>query len=182
MQTPRDILGDLWTSVGGEASALDRVTLSGDEPQLPSSFRVAAAAQTGIAASAMAAANIWRLRNGQAQDIAVDMRHAVVECRSDPMAWAAVWKRLEVNPPNWGTDGIQGCLEAGVVVLKGADGQVLAMAWDGRRWLRRPPQHDYRQHCEASYHYIPHSSIAPSSTSLYKHVRLYFSSVSWGWV
>ena len=50
MQTPREILAGLWTSVGGDPGALEAVTLTGEEPQLPSSFRVAAAAQTGIAA------------------------------------------------------------------------------------------------------------------------------------
>src|SRR5947199_8599576 len=100
MQTPRDILADLWTSTGGKAPSLERVTLTGDEPQLPSSFRVAAAAQVSIAAAAMAAAHIWQLRSGQSQDVAVDMRHAVVECRSERYlrvhgkppgpAWAAI--------------------------------------------------------------------------------------------
>ena len=47
-----------------------RVTLTGDEPQLPSSFRVDAAAQVAIAASGLAAAEIWRLRSGQAQHVA----------------------------------------------------------------------------------------------------------------
>ena len=46
MQSPREILADLWTLVGGGPAALDSVTLAGEEPQLPSSFRVAAAAQT----------------------------------------------------------------------------------------------------------------------------------------
>ena len=100
MQSPREILTDIWTQAGGEPSALDAVTLSGEEPQLPSSFRVAAAAQTSIAATAMAAAHIWQLRSGQTQGVAVDMRHAVVECRSErylwvdgkgsPMAWDAI--------------------------------------------------------------------------------------------
>jgi crotonobetainyl-CoA:carnitine CoA-transferase CaiB-like acyl-CoA transferase len=100
MQTPREILADLWTLVGGEPSALDAVTLTGEEPQLPSSFRVAAAAQTSIAAAGLAAARIWQLRSGQSQGVAVDMRHAVVECRSErylrvdgkgsPMAWDAI--------------------------------------------------------------------------------------------
>src|SRR5882757_6302064 len=93
MQTPRDILAELWTSAGGDASALDRLTLTGDEPQLPSSFRVAAAAQVSIAAAGMAAANIWRLRSGQSQDVAVDMRHAVVECRSER------YLRVDGKPP-----------------------------------------------------------------------------------
>src|SRR2546423_11857726 len=83
MQTPREILTALWTSLGGDPGALEAVTLTGEEPQLPSSFRVAVAAQTGIAAAAMAAAQIWKLRSGQSQQIAVDMRHAVIECRSE---------------------------------------------------------------------------------------------------
>src|SRR5882724_4468177 len=100
MQTPREILADLWTSAGGDPVALDTVALTGEEPQLPSSFRVAAAAQTSIAAAGLAAVQIWKLRSGQSQDVAVDMRHAVVECRSErylrvdgkgsPMAWDAI--------------------------------------------------------------------------------------------
>ena len=49
MQSPREILSDIWTSTGGEPCALDALTLTGDEPQLPSSFRVAAAAQVARA-------------------------------------------------------------------------------------------------------------------------------------
>jgi crotonobetainyl-CoA:carnitine CoA-transferase CaiB-like acyl-CoA transferase len=100
MQTPREILGHLWTLAGGEPAALDAVTLTGEEPQLPSSFRVAAAAQVSIAAAGLAAARIWQLRSGQSQNVAVDMPHAVVECRSErylrvdgkgsPMAWDAI--------------------------------------------------------------------------------------------
>ena len=107
MQTPHDILADLWTSVGGDASALDRVTLTGEEPQLPSSFRLAAAAQVSIAAAAMAAADIWKHRSGQAQDIAVDMRHAVVECRSER------YLRVDGKPPGPAWDAIAGIYQTG---------------------------------------------------------------------
>ena len=78
-KVPREILSDIWTSAGGDASALDALTLTGEEPQLPSSFRVAAAAQVGVVATGLAAAEIWKLRSGQSQDVTVDMRHAVVE-------------------------------------------------------------------------------------------------------
>jgi crotonobetainyl-CoA:carnitine CoA-transferase CaiB-like acyl-CoA transferase len=100
MQSPREILEAIWTAAGGDPSALDAVTLTGEEPQLPSSFRVAAAAQASIAAAGLAAAQVWKLRSGQSQGVAVDMRHAVVECRSErylrvdgkgsPMAWDAI--------------------------------------------------------------------------------------------
>src|SRR5260221_7033857 len=58
-KTPHEILADIWRSAGGDPSALDAVTLTGDEPQLPSSFRVAAAAQASIAAAGLAAAPTW---------------------------------------------------------------------------------------------------------------------------
>src|ERR1700730_5918000 len=93
MQSPREILADLWTSAGGDVAALDAVTLTGEEPQLPSSFRVAAAAQASIAATGLAAAQIWKLRSGQSQDVAVELRHAVGECRSEPCL------RVDGKPP-----------------------------------------------------------------------------------
>src|SRR6202163_2757535 len=97
MQSPREILADIWTSAGGAPAALGAVTLTGEEPQLPSSFRVAAAAQASIAAAGPAAAQVWQLRSGQSQHVAVDMRHAVVECRSE--------RYLRVGgkppPPTW---------------------------------------------------------------------------------
>jgi hypothetical protein len=102
MQTPREILADLWTSAGGEPAALDTVTLTGDEPQLPSTFRVAAAAQASIAASGLAAAQIWQARSGQSQDLAVDIRHAVVECRSER------YLRVDGQPPGPAWDAIAG--------------------------------------------------------------------------
>jgi crotonobetainyl-CoA:carnitine CoA-transferase CaiB-like acyl-CoA transferase len=107
MQTPQKILTDLWRLAGGDAAALDAVTLTGEEPQLPSSFRVAAAAQVSIAAAGLAAAEIWKLRSGQSQAVSVDMRHAVVECRSE--------RYLRVNgeppPPAW--DAIAGVYRTG---------------------------------------------------------------------
>jgi crotonobetainyl-CoA:carnitine CoA-transferase CaiB-like acyl-CoA transferase len=102
MQSPKQILTDLWTLAGGEATALDAVTLTGEEPQLPSSFRVAAAAQASIAAAGLAAAHIWKLRSGEDQQVAVDMRHAVVECRSER------YLRLEDTPPPPAWDAIAG--------------------------------------------------------------------------
>src|SRR3569832_385539 len=100
MQSPREILTHLWTSVGGDPAALESVTLTGEEPQLPSSCRLAAAAQASISAAGLAAAQIWQLRSGQTQHVTIDMRHAVVECRSErylrvdgkppPPAWGAI--------------------------------------------------------------------------------------------
>ena len=102
MKNTREILGDIWTSVGGDPAALEAIKLTGEEPQLPSSFRVAAAAQASIAAAGLAAAEIWKLRSGQLQDVAVDMRHAVVECRSER------YLRVDDKPPPPAWDAIAG--------------------------------------------------------------------------
>src|SRR5215468_8603092 len=107
MQSPREILADVWASVGGDPAALDAVTLTAEEPQLPSSFRVAAAAQVSIAASGLAAAEIWKLRSGEAQSVAVDMRHAVVECRSER------YLRVDGKPPPPAWDAIAGVYKTG---------------------------------------------------------------------
>src|SRR5271154_3581641 len=102
MRSPREILADLWTLAGGDISALDDVTLTGEEPQLPSSFRIGASAQAAIAAAGLAAAQIWKLRSGQSQNVAVDMRHAVIECRSER------YLRVDDKPPPPAWDAIAG--------------------------------------------------------------------------
>lgn len=102
MQDVSEILADVWAGAGGAPSALDAVRLTGSEPQLPSSFRVAAAAQASIAAAGLAAAEIWKARSGEAQGVAVDMRHAVVECRSER------YLRVDDKPPPPAWDKIAG--------------------------------------------------------------------------
>ncbi len=87
--------------------ALARVRLTGEEPQLPSTFRVAAAGQASIAAAGLAAAEIWKLRSGEAQDVTVDMRHAVVECRSER------YLRVDDKPPPPAWDAIAGVYKTG---------------------------------------------------------------------
>lgn len=107
MQSSADILKDIWTSAGGDQAALARVRLTGEEPQIPSSFRVAIASQTTIAAAGLAAAEIWRLRSGRAQDVSVDMRHAVAECRSER------YLRVDDKPPPPAWDAIAGVYKTG---------------------------------------------------------------------
>src|SRR5215471_15188651 len=107
MQSPREILADIWRLAGGTPAALNAITLTGEEPQLPSSFRVGAAAQASIAAAGLAAAEIWRLRNGQSQSVAVDMTHALVEFRSER------YLRVDGQPPGPAWDAIAGVYRTG---------------------------------------------------------------------
>jgi crotonobetainyl-CoA:carnitine CoA-transferase CaiB-like acyl-CoA transferase len=104
---PFRILADLWSAVAGDPTALDRVRLTGDDPALPSSFRVGTAAQVTIAASGLAATEIWRQRSGGVQTVAVDMRHAAVEFRSER------YMRINGKPPEPAWDKIAGIYGTG---------------------------------------------------------------------
>ena len=80
---PKNVLAGLWRAAGQDEAALDNVELTGAEPVLPSSFAVGTAAQATIAAAALAAGELWRLRSGRRQRVSVDMRAAAIEFRSE---------------------------------------------------------------------------------------------------
>jgi len=54
----------------------------GDDPVLPTPFRIGAAGAAALAATGLAAADLWELRTGRRQDVAVDLRQAVASLRS----------------------------------------------------------------------------------------------------
>ena len=82
MTTPFAALQRIWTDARSEPAALERVTLTGADPMLPTDVKIGTAATTVIAATALAATEVWRLRAGRAQSVAVDMRAAVAAFRS----------------------------------------------------------------------------------------------------
>ena len=67
----RKILADLWRAAGQPETGLEAVALTGAEPALPSSFAVGTAAQATVAASALAANELWQLRTGRRQRVSV---------------------------------------------------------------------------------------------------------------
>ena len=83
MSDVHNVLAWLWQTVDGEATALERVRLTGDGPVLPSSFAVDDIAQAAIAATGLAAADLYRMRGGASQTVTVDRRHAAAEVRSE---------------------------------------------------------------------------------------------------
>ncbi len=107
--TPRLAFGALWRGLGGPA--VD-VTLEGDDPVLPSSFRVGTAAAAAIAAAAGAACVFDRARSGRAQSVAVDLRHAAVECRSERHL------RIDGAPPGDVWDDLAGAYPCGDGVVR----------------------------------------------------------------
>ena len=74
-------LAALWHGAALPAQALSWARLPGCGQVLPASFDVASAAQAGIGAAALAAAWLWHLRTGQAQQVRVDRAHATLECQ-----------------------------------------------------------------------------------------------------
>ena len=146
MQTSQDALAKLWADAGGAAAALDGVRLTGDDPALPSSFRVGMVAQSSIAAAGLAAAEIWHRRTGERQTVTVDMRHAAAEFRSERYVRTAA-------PPGEMWDKIAGLYRTrddrwvrihtnfahhrdGILALLGAEYtresvQAALMSWDG---------------------------------------------------
>src|SRR2546423_586428 len=105
--TAHDALAALWPQAGQQDRALEAVTLTGAEPVLPSSFAIGTAAQASIAAAALAAAELWRLRAGRQQHVAVDMRDAGIEFRSER------YMRLDGQPPKELWDKIAGLYRCG---------------------------------------------------------------------
>ena len=81
LATSHEALSTLWRDAQLPAEALSFVGLPGRDPVLPSSFAVAAAAQTSLAAAALAAAEIWHRRNAGAprQRVRVDATHAALD-------------------------------------------------------------------------------------------------------
>jgi crotonobetainyl-CoA:carnitine CoA-transferase CaiB-like acyl-CoA transferase len=107
MGTAGDALREIWRLGGGDPAALERVTLTGADPVLPSSFHVGDFAQAAIAATGLAAAELWKLRTGRAQRVTVDARAAAIEFRSE--------RYLRVTgmdpPPMW--DPVAGVYQTG---------------------------------------------------------------------
>jgi crotonobetainyl-CoA:carnitine CoA-transferase CaiB-like acyl-CoA transferase len=141
--TDNSPLARIWRDAGAPADLLDDVVLTGADPVLPSSFKVGLAAQSAIAAAGLAAADLWRLRAGRRQSVAVDMRHAAAEFRSErylridgrpaPELWDKIagiyrcgdggWIRLHTNFPHH-RDGILsllGCAYEREAVQKALD-------------------------------------------------------------
>ena len=94
-QNARPVIENIWSGAGLTADALNQLTLSGNQPALATSFRVAVAAQSAIACAALAGVELGRQRSGVAQGVQIDMAAAEFECTGyftvdgrAPDAWA----------------------------------------------------------------------------------------------
>jgi crotonobetainyl-CoA:carnitine CoA-transferase CaiB-like acyl-CoA transferase len=89
-----DVLADLWRLAGLPEDALSFAQLTGSDPVYPSSFAVATAAQSTIAAAALAACELGHVRGVPRQHVAVSAVHAAAEC----LGWFSIDGRV---PQAW---------------------------------------------------------------------------------
>ena len=124
-------LRNIWSLTDLPDTAIQNIELKTEQPTLPSSFHVAAMATSTVAAAALAASELWRLRTGQSQKVTVSSRHAETEFLSDQRMrinngpardiWGPIaglyecgdgrWVRIHANYPHHenGTLSVLGC-------------------------------------------------------------------------
>lgn len=140
----RETLAGLWRLAQLPGEALDFVGLTGRDPVLPSSFAVGNAAQSTIAAAALAACELGHARGVARQGVNVDMRHAAIECTGwfaidgrVPELWDPFsglyrckdgWVRIHANFGHH-RDGALRLLGLDPASAKREDAQAALMAW-----------------------------------------------------
>jgi crotonobetainyl-CoA:carnitine CoA-transferase CaiB-like acyl-CoA transferase len=80
---PHNALRSILPAAGIPADRATSVEISGDaDPILPTPFRIGAAGSATLAATGLAAADLWETRTGRRQSVAVDVRRATASLRS----------------------------------------------------------------------------------------------------
>ena len=80
---PRNALRSILPAAGIAADRAASVAFTdATDPILPTPFRVGVAGAATVAATGLAAADLWELRSGHKQNLAVDVRHATASLRS----------------------------------------------------------------------------------------------------
>ena len=80
---PNAALRSILPNVGWSADRADAVAFTGGtDPILPAPFRIGVAGAATLAATGLAVADLWELRSGRQQSVAVDVRQATASLRS----------------------------------------------------------------------------------------------------
>src|SRR6185437_9754010 len=83
MAAPNEALRTILPIAGwGDGQAADVVFTGGADPVLPTPFCIGAAGAAALAASGLAATELWRARTGRRQRVTVDLRQATAALRS----------------------------------------------------------------------------------------------------
>ena len=123
--TPHQAMAETLGAADWNGRGADTVSVTGNDPQLPTNFRIGTAGAAVLGAVGLAADALHHLKTGRHQDIAVDIRTAALAMRSNRhvrvgtagfgQAWADIsglyqcrdgrWVQLHCNYP-WLADGI----------------------------------------------------------------------------
>jgi len=76
-------LDDILTLAALSNAPRDQVQISGTDPVLASNFFIGTAGAAAIAATGLAAANLWQEKTGRSQSVSIDVRRAAMAMRSD---------------------------------------------------------------------------------------------------
>ena len=106
-----EALNEMWQMTGCDATALDNINLSGEDPVLSSIFRLGTAASATIGAASLAAAEIWRLRTGDRQEVSLNCRDAAIAFCSEHYTrivgrprtkfWSPISGYYQTNDDRW---------------------------------------------------------------------------------
>ncbi|MCB0208780.1 MAG: CoA transferase [Anaerolineae bacterium] len=107
MSNPKAVLNNLLTLAQRPLSPTDDVIIEGHDPLLPTNYLLGAAGAVVIAATGLAAADLWQLRTGRPQAITVSTRAAAAALRSHN------YLRVDGEPPRNLWDPVSGFYETG---------------------------------------------------------------------
>ena len=144
---PHAALKELIALAGLPQPAAGQVRIEGNDPVLPTRYRIGAAGAAALAATGLAADDLWTLRGGRRQQVSVDVRAAVASLRSArymrvdgkplPAMWDAFSGLYAVREGRWVSIhcNFANHREAALKVLGSpADREAAnkaALAWDG---------------------------------------------------
>jgi crotonobetainyl-CoA:carnitine CoA-transferase CaiB-like acyl-CoA transferase len=90
---PEEALEQILEASGRAPTPDGHVVIEGEDPVLPTAFRLGTAGAAAIAAVGLAASDLWQLRTGRGQGVAVSVREAAGAIRSDRFL------RIDGEPP-----------------------------------------------------------------------------------
>ena len=76
-------LDDILSLAALNPAPRDQIQIAGTDPVLASNFFIGTAGSAAIAATGLAAANLWQEKTGRVQSVSIDVRRAAMAMRSD---------------------------------------------------------------------------------------------------
>jgi crotonobetainyl-CoA:carnitine CoA-transferase CaiB-like acyl-CoA transferase len=90
----RNALAEILAAAGVPEDRAGEAAFTGSDPVLPTPYRVGMAGAAALAAVGLAASDLWQMRTGRAQRVAVDLRAAAAALRS------VRYLRIDGKPPD----------------------------------------------------------------------------------